>query len=51
MGGMSDLFLCEFCFEYLVAEGARCDAQKYTVYSNINQEIVCNLSEGGGVEE
>ena len=44
MGGISDLFLCELCFEYFVVEGAHCEAQKYTIYSSIKQEILQNLS-------
>ena len=32
VNGRSDLFLCESYFEYLVAEGACGEAEKYTIY-------------------
>jgi hypothetical protein len=32
MGGMSDMFLWELYFEYLVPEGACSEAEKYPIY-------------------
>jgi hypothetical protein len=41
---MSDMFLWELYFEYLVPEGACSEAEKYPIYWNIKQEILHNLS-------
>jgi hypothetical protein len=40
VSGISDLFKYKLNLEYLVAEGAYSEAQKYPIYPNRQQEFV-----------